>query len=182
MKIKPAAKKGNLIVEIDPRNTRLNASFSGPIIGLKEILVPIDFSDCSMRAARYAEAFAAQFDARVTLLSVIQETKSVFDYGNAEHIASLDFRKKKYSDELARVAKTGFGNCKTNFLVRVGRPFEEIVSAAAELNSDLIIIATHGHMGLPDGLLGSTTERVVRFAPCPVLVVREKEKDFAPAK
>jgi universal stress protein A len=61
--------------------------------------------------------------------------------------------------------------------VRTGRPATEIVEAATELESDLIIISTHGHTGLK-AVLGGTTEHVVRHAPCPVLVVREKEHDF----
>ena len=49
---------------------------------------------------------------------------------------------------------------------------------AAELAADLIVIATHGHTGLKHLLLGSTAERVVRLAPCPVLTVREREHEF----
>jgi nucleotide-binding universal stress UspA family protein len=63
-------------------------------------------------------------------------------------------------------------------LVREGRSFHEIADAARTLKVDLIIISTHGHTGLKHALLGSTTERVVRHAPCPVLVVREREREF----
>jgi nucleotide-binding universal stress UspA family protein len=62
--------------------------------------------------------------------------------------------------------------------VRTGKPYNEIVLAAKKLGADLIVIATHGYSGLKRALLGSTAERVVRYAPCPVLVVREKEKEF----
>jgi hypothetical protein len=60
----------------------------------------------------------------------------------------------------------------------VGFPCDEIVRAAEETNTDLIIISTHGHGGWARMLIGSTAERVVRHAPCPVLVVREREHDF----
>jgi nucleotide-binding universal stress UspA family protein len=63
-------------------------------------------------------------------------------------------------------------------LVRSGSAFNEIVAVARELQIDLIIIATHGYSGLKHFLLGSTAERVVRHAPCPVLVVRDREHDF----
>ena len=63
-------------------------------------------------------------------------------------------------------------------LVRQGRSFHEIAEAARTLKADLIIISTHGYSGLKHALLGSTTERVVRHAPCPVLVVREHEREF----
>jgi nucleotide-binding universal stress UspA family protein len=62
--------------------------------------------------------------------------------------------------------------------VRVGLPSDDIVEAARELDSDLIVIATHGYTGWKHLCLGSTAERVVRCAPCPVLVVREKEHEF----
>jgi nucleotide-binding universal stress UspA family protein len=58
-------------------------------------------------------------------------------------------------------------------LVRQGRSFHEITEAARTLNMDLIIMSTHGYTGLKHALLGSTTERVVRHASCPVLVLRK---------
>jgi nucleotide-binding universal stress UspA family protein len=65
--------------------------------------------------------------------------------------------------------------------VRDGVPWEEVVTAARESNTDLIILSTHGRTGLSHALLGSVAERVMRHAPCPVLVVRERERDFIPA-
>jgi nucleotide-binding universal stress UspA family protein len=64
-------------------------------------------------------------------------------------------------------------------LVRQGRAFHEIAEAARTLKSDLVIISTHGFTGVKHALLGSTAERVVRHAPCPVLVVRQRERQFA---
>jgi len=61
----------------------------------------------------------------------------------------------------------------------VGSTSVEGLPAKPILDIDLIIIATHGHTGLRHALLGSTAERVVRHAPCPVLTVREREHDFA---
>ena len=63
-------------------------------------------------------------------------------------------------------------------LVRTGAPTEEIVNAAKKLPADIIVISTHGRGGLKHVLLGSVAERVVRHAPCPVLVVREHERDI----
>jgi nucleotide-binding universal stress UspA family protein len=59
----------------------------------------------------------------------------------------------------------------------VGIPYQEIANTAEILKTDLIVIATHGRTGLAHVLLGSTTEHLVRHAPCPVLVVREKERE-----
>ena len=63
-------------------------------------------------------------------------------------------------------------------LARVGRPFVEISELAREMEVDLIILGTHGYTGLKHVLLGSTAERVVRHAPCPVLTVRAEEHEF----
>jgi len=57
--------------------------------------------------------------------------------------------------------------------VRTGKAFNEINQVASELKADLIVISTHGYTGLKHTLLGSTAERVVRHAPCAVLVVRK---------
>ena len=59
---------------------------------------------------------------------------------------------------------------------------QQIVTAAVETNADLIILATHGRTGIAHLLIGSTAERVVRYAQCPVLVVRDQEADFVTAK
>ena len=64
-------------------------------------------------------------------------------------------------------------------IVRTGLPAQEIVEAAKQFDVDLIIIATHGYTGWKHFAIGSTAERVVRAAPCPVMVVREKDHEFA---
>jgi nucleotide-binding universal stress UspA family protein len=66
-------------------------------------------------------------------------------------------------------------------LLRMGRPVDQIVRVADELNVDLIILATHGHTGIKHVVLGSTVENVVRHAPCPVLTVRVREHEFVRA-
>jgi nucleotide-binding universal stress UspA family protein len=63
--------------------------------------------------------------------------------------------------------------------IRTNFALDGILDAARELAADLIITTTHGYTGLKHLLLGSTAENIVRRAPCPVLVVREKERDFA---
>jgi nucleotide-binding universal stress UspA family protein len=58
-------------------------------------------------------------------------------------------------------------------LVRTGKPFQEIINAARDTRSDVIVLGSHGYTGIRRICLGSTAERVVRHAPCHVLVVRE---------
>ena len=66
--------------------------------------------------------------------------------------------------------------------VLVGRPVDEIVRVAEEYGADLIIMSTHGYTGLKHAFLGSTTENIVRYAPCPVLTLRQCEHDFVSSR
>ncbi len=65
--------------------------------------------------------------------------------------------------------------------IRTGNAFHEIAEQASEQCADLIIVAAHGRDAIVHALLGSTAERVVRHAPCPVLIVREREREFVTA-
>lgn len=178
MKFSKSPRSGNLIVEVEPGNNRLLTE--SPITALKEILVPIDFSDCSKHALRYAIAFAKQFQGRITLLSVVHDSHTSFESGNPEHIANIDSKCQMQSRELAKLVDTLLRELPNQVLVRSGRPYEEIVKTADDLGSDMIVISTHGDMGFLRAEFGSTAERVIRYAPCPVLVVRQKEREFAP--
>jgi nucleotide-binding universal stress UspA family protein len=87
----------------------------------------------------------------------------------------MDVREEK----LLRFGRERIGpDIKTSTVVQLGKPYEEIISLAKARRVDLIILATHGYTGVERLFLGSTTEKVIRHAPCPVLVVREKERDF----
>jgi nucleotide-binding universal stress UspA family protein len=156
-----------------------NAPVAGPL-RIKSILVPIDFSAPSKMALKYAVPFAEQFEAKLTLLHVL-EPLAMPDFAKAYPLmmendkalagckAQLELLMKQQAIDPKIVAKT---------LVRQGRSFYEITDAARTLKVDLIIISTHGYTGFKHALLGSTTERVARHAPCPVLVVREWEHEF----
>jgi nucleotide-binding universal stress UspA family protein len=146
---------------------------------LKKILVPIDFSLPSQQALDHARSFARSFGGEVILLHVVQrfglapfpEGAGQLDYTDPEfHEAQNTL--KTLAHEIAE--KT----LKVQTLVRSGLAAHEIVEAATELDADLIVIATHGYTGWKHFCIGSTTERVVRTAPCPVFVVREKEHEF----
>ncbi len=129
-----------------------------------------------MKALDHAVSLARQFKAKLTLLHVV-EPVAMPDFAASFPLAMED-------DELMASAKKELeGAMKTariprgmveKVLVRFGRSFHEIAGAARSRKVDLIIISTHGYTGLKHALLGSTTERVVRHAPCPVLVVRQR--------
>jgi nucleotide-binding universal stress UspA family protein len=156
-------------------NSNKAATASLVPLRIKSILVPLDFSPPPKKALDYAVAVAKQFKARLTLLHVV------------EHVATPDFAASfpltmeddkmmaaaKHELEVAVEAARIPRSVVEKVLVRFGRSFHEIAEAARTRKVDLIVISTHGYTGLKHALLGSTTERVVRHARCPVLVVRQ---------
>jgi len=147
---------------------------------LKTILVPVDFSACSEEALEYALAFAARFQAGVVLLHVVESVVYPENYLNLPTVnddvqASLIQAAKARLEEQARRLEAS--RIPVRSMTRLGRPFAEIADAAKESAADLIILGTHGYTGLKHVLLGSTAERVVRHAPCPVLTVRAPEHE-----
>lgn len=156
----------------------LNLTTSTPVT-LKKILVSLDFSAPSKKALRYAVPLAERFDASLCLLHVLEPPSLVNDLRNVPLVVSDAAVLNRLHHKLVILARQEIKPLiHVNPLVRVGRPSHEIVTAAKDLNVDLIVIATHGHTGLKHVVLGSTAERVVRHAPCPVLVVREHDREF----
>jgi nucleotide-binding universal stress UspA family protein len=137
--------------------------------------VPIDFSAHSEQALKYAAALAGQSGGKITLLNVIEPIATP-DFAYYPLMMENDKLIAETSKQLARVPAKQHIDPKLieKVLVRNGVPFHEITTAADSLKADMIVIATHGYTGLKHVLLGSTTERVVRHARCPVLVVRSK--------
>ncbi|MGA3268796.1 MAG: universal stress protein [Verrucomicrobiota bacterium] len=154
-----------------------------PALKIQQILVPTDFSEPSKKALKYAVSIAEQLGAKITLLHVF-ELPIAYPYGDYNpFIAETDKIMPAAQVTANQICKEE--NINPRFiretLVKEGISYQEIVETAKALKMDLIIIATHGHTGLAHVLLGSTTERVVRHAPCPVLVVRAKEREFVSA-
>lgn len=179
MKIKPSNTPGNVVVEVATKDTDLLAKGSPGQFRLKQVLVPIDFSDCSKKALQYALAFAKQFNASLVLLYVVEANYAGTEYGGLDYVLLEKESRETGQKLLVELAQTIVGDhVPVETLVRTGRPVMEITDVAQEKNVDLIVISTHGHTGLKHLLLGSVSENVVRHAPCPVLTVREREHEF----
>ena len=152
------------------------------LIHLKRILVPVDFSPLSKKALHYATRLAQQFGAELSIFHVVEpEVPPAFDgFMIAPPIVSngAGAHCSGQLKGLVNLVRKG-GVEQVNSTVRTGLAAFEIVEAAKEFDVDLIVIATHGYTGWKHFAIGSTAERVVRAAPCPVLVVREKEHEFA---
>jgi universal stress protein A len=175
MTVKPLPKRG-VVLTLAQDEEKLLAPPTAPF-ALRTILVPIDFSECSKKALLYALPLARQFGARLILLHVAQ-----FQYAGSENDdLELPVLERKvvaaYQQRLNDLAKDELRTCLSKPVVCIGRVVPDIIAIAKSENADVIVISTHGCSG-KDSILGSTTQRVVRHAPCPVLVVREREHEF----
>ena len=186
MKVKPTPKRGRVVVEVDRKDEPLleAAEHSVPSpFNLRRILVPIDFSECSRKALQYAIPLAHQFGARLRLLHVLP-----INYFVGSEFGPVDFPipetqwRAASEKELEAFARRILGaDMPCDLEVRQGQPMAEITACAAETEADLIVLSTHGRTGLRHVLVGSVAENVVRYARCPVLVVREHQHDFVAA-
>jgi universal stress protein A len=151
-----------------------------PALQLKKILVPIDFSPLSQKAFHYALQLSQQSRTELTLLHVLEPivpaTFEGLSIGLPDSGEESPDAKKRMKPLVASAREAGVSKVRSTFCR--GLASHEIVEAAKELQVDLIVIGTHGFTGWKHFCIGSTAERVVRAAPCPVLVVREKEHEF----
>ena len=143
-------------------------SFTGR---LKEILFTTDLSQVSESVLPIAATFAKKFAARLFVLHVIDE-ESIKFYHPAE--GADDGLMKERVEEFVRshMAALPGADAIDSIHIREGNAETEIMKFARENGIDVIAMATHGHSGIRDDLLGSTTDRVIRQAGCPVLALR----------
>lgn len=136
-----------------------------------KILIPSDFSECSFAAFKAAANLQLASDTEIVLLHVTEpaheglriQTEDLHDKMKHEAEAKL----QELAKELLPLQE------KVTVRVVQGRPADAICQTAAKEDVDVILIPTHGHSGLKHMLLGSVSEKVVRHAPCHVLVVRQ---------
>lgn len=145
------------------------------------ILLPTDFSECSAEAASVARALAERFGGRVLVLHVLDEPAAIDPMFRGDvPLEMLRSRMEQFAQEsmdaYLSAHFSGFENFDT--ALATGIPYREIVRKAREAGSDLIVIGTHGRTGVEHVLFGSTAEKVVRMAPCPVLSVRQGGREF----
>jgi nucleotide-binding universal stress UspA family protein len=134
--------------------------------------VPVDFSNPSRELLRYAVDFAREFRASLLLLHVVQRINvpsRVVYYATQMQMTVLHGGMTKLAEWARRLVPD---DVVAEQMVRAGEPYEVINRLARREQVDLVIVATHGRSGLKRLFLGSTAGRVLRHAPCPVLVVR----------
>jgi nucleotide-binding universal stress UspA family protein len=151
---------------------------------IEKILVPLDFSAASMRALDYAVELAKPFRAAIDLIHVHLPDEASPVAGAGHLLLQSAEAIERLNEELTGIHRKRMPAFRPESChIRGGVPYQEIIRLAREIGVDLIVLSTRGHSGLKHLLLGSTAERVVRTARCPVLVVRRgKQKPKAPAK
>ena len=138
---------------------------------LKTILAPTDFSDLSANGVRYACQMSRDTGAELVILNVV-----VLDESNAVDKREIEQHKRRLGDFVAEHVADACVGLKMRQVVDAGQPFGAIVDCAEKEAVDLIVISSHGRSGLSRMLIGSVTDKLLRVAPCPVLVVPlEKE-------
>jgi universal stress protein A len=158
-----------------------------------KVMWPTDFSELSLRAAAYARAFVEHFEAELHVVHVcrLPTDADVTAWGAGvmplSVYESIDMVRANQTAEirgamlkrLRSVAAEQFGE-NPHIVCRVltGMPWQAICGYEHEAGIDLIVLATHGRTGLRHMLMGSTAEKVIRYARCPVLAVKPFERDF----
>jgi len=155
------------------------------VLEVKLILCPIDFSEFSVRAYRYALSIAAHYRAKLVALHIVE----LWRYPSAGFAASATLY-DEFCQALLENGKeqlTNFANNHTHDdiqperVVQHGSVPDSILSFAQAQKADVIVMGTHGHRGYDRLMLGSVTDRVMRRAPCPVLAVCQPPHDSVAA-
>ena len=148
------------------------------MLAIKNILVPIDFSERSYNAFEMASALARDHRAGLTLLHVREMVAAPF--GEMGMAAPVDLpNREELLDRLAKLEPAD-ESINVEYLVVEGGPAEEIIRAAVDHGCDLIVMATHGRTGLGRLLMGSVAEEVMRKAPCPVMTLKAAVPSLVP--
>lgn len=146
-----------------------------PRFAPSKIVAPTDFSDLSQAAVAQAAGLASQYDTSLILVHVVEPILYPVDYlvipkemeeGN---LVLMDNARKRLEQLRTTLVQQGI---RAEVELRMGKPYLEIADVAKKKKAGLVVLATHGHTGLKHFYLGSTAEKLIRHAPCSVLVVR----------
>jgi nucleotide-binding universal stress UspA family protein len=146
---------------------------------MKKILVPVDFSEHSEYALEVAANLAKKIDGEILVIHMLGLSDAILTKDESQ-----EFLEAKFYMELARKRFSEFLNkpylkgVKLSETVQNYKIFSEIGEVAKEQDVDLIVMGSHGTSGLSEIFVGSNTEKVVRTAETPVLVIKEQRADF----
>lgn len=167
-----------LAVRTEPADNEEGSVLSRPVT-LERILVPVDFSDCSLDALKYAVVVAQQAKASVMLLHVLEPVSYGLDFDLGQFRGREDVR-ESWTKRLENLAATHqHPHMPIEYRLLGGFPSDSILDAAKTLPYDLIVMGTHGRRGISHTISGSVAEAVLRKAHCPVIAVRRQK--FGPS-
>lgn len=142
---------------------------------IKRICLATDFSACAERAAEYALYVAKAWNAAIDVLHVLEFQPGMDPDYPVNRLYLDDLRKETDRQIAALVQRAGQLGIRVTEHHAIGIPSQQIIETARKLDVDLVVLGTHGRTGLEHVLLGSTAERVIKGAHCPVLAVRQSE-------
>jgi universal stress protein A len=142
------------------------------------ILCPVDFSDASKKAVRYAQEFASNMGASVYLLNVVEPRPMAVDVSLNYVPFEADLEKAAKDDLEVILEEFRRAGLRAECGVQIGNAADVILDNVNALNVNLIIMGSQGKKGLSRLIMGSVAETVVRKANCPVLIVKNEEKEF----
>ncbi len=148
---------------------------------IDSVLFPTDLSEISAHVVPDALELCKLYGATLHVLHVIEADAFVAMYGRSlDSIPNVEERIRENAEEQLKAFVERFSEISPQSAVRAGNAADVICEYAAEMHAGLIIMATHGRTGLPHLLLGSVTERVIRMAPLPVLVLKDPGRIASP--
>lgn len=156
---------------------------------MKKVLVPTDFSPAAQSALDIATSIASKGDAEIVLLHIVELPTTQSFNTEGEILAVDNWEDRLFSKKLIEKAKLRLEQMKETLLPQgvqvvselcLGNPFQSIREFITNRDVDLIVMGTAGHSRLEEMIIGSNTEKVVRYARCPVLTVHPSptRKDF----
>jgi nucleotide-binding universal stress UspA family protein len=148
------------------------------MINIQSILCPIDFSEASKNAFRYACEFAKAMGSKIILLNVIEPRPMAADMTLNYIPLEEDLVNAAREDFEPLVQEVKSKGIAVQADVMIGVPSDMILSQATDFDASLLIMGSHGKTGLSRLLMGSVAEAVVRKAKIPVLIVKAEEKEF----
>ncbi len=161
-----------------PVCTVRNALETAPSEAVRRVMVPIDFSEASVRALKHGRELALTYGAEIVALHAIEEVVLPMAYGMAPKQVDAEAVRPNVEEALADLLAEHVGVEHARAEIRVGYPPQEILDAITDESIDWVVMGTHGRQGLNRLLMGSVAERIVRHAPCPVLTLQENSRSI----
>jgi nucleotide-binding universal stress UspA family protein len=147
---------------------------------MKRILIPVDFSEYSEEALKVAAQIARKNNCEIILLHLLElPHQSIDAYGNANSIPEIIFFKNKAISKLEELMDADYlKGINVSEAIELKNVSEGIIDTSIKNDVDLIVMGSHGTSGFKELLVGSNTEKVVRFSNIPVLVIKKEAKEF----